>query len=142
MISKLSHSSIFVLDQERARDFYVNKLGFNVIMDIPVGDKGSWLTVRPQDQQELEITLIPINTGLMFVGEIATQLTSLVEKGAFGFGIFECKDIHATYRELKKKGVEFIKEPKQGVSGIEAMFKDDSGNWFSLVQKKQNDRSN
>lgn len=111
-------------------------------MDIPVGDKGSWLTVRPQDQQELEITLIPINTGLMFVGEIATQLTSLVEKGAFGFGIFECKDIHATYRELKKKGVEFIKEPKQGVSGIEAMFKDDSGNWFSLVQKKQNDRSN
>ena len=135
MISKLSHSSIFVLDQERARDFYVNKLGFNVVMDVPVGDKGSWLTVQPQNQKELEITLIPINTGLMFVGEIAAQLTQLVEKGAFGFGIFECTDIFATYEELKNKGVEFIKEPKPGVSGIEAMFKDDSGNWFSLVQK-------
>ncbi|WP_298759478.1 VOC family protein [uncultured Psychroserpens sp.] len=135
MISKLSHSSIFVLDQKRARDFYVNKLGFNVVMDVPVGDKGSWLTVRPQSQKDLEITLIPINTGLMFVGEIASQLTQLVEKGAFGFGIFECTDIYATYAELKQKGVEFIKEPKPGVSGIEAMFKDDSGNWFSLVQK-------
>lgn len=135
MISKLSHSSIFVLDQERARDFYVNKLGFNVVMDVPVGDKGSWLTVQPQNQKELEITLIPINTSLMFVGEIAAQLTKLVEKGAFGFGIFECTDIFATYEELKNKGVEFIKEPKPGVSGIEAMFKDDSGNWFSLIQK-------
>lgn len=135
MISKLSHTSVFVLDQERARDFYVNKLGFAIVMDVPVGDKGSWLTVRPQDQEELEITLIPINTGLMFVGEIAAQLTKLVEKGAFGFGIFECKDIYATYEELKGKGVEFIKEPKPSVSGIEAMFKDDSGNWFSLIQK-------
>jgi len=135
MISKLSHSSIFVLDQEKAREFYINKLGFDIVMDISVGEKGSWLTVRPQDQKELEITLIPINTGLMFVGEIAIQLTQLVQKGAFGFGIFECNDIYATYEELKGKGVEFIKEPKKGVSGIEAMFKDDSGNWFSLVQK-------
>lgn len=138
MISKLSHSSIFVLDQESARDFYVNKLGFEVVMDVPVGDKGSWLTVRPQDQKELEITLIPINTGLMFVGEIADQLTQLVKKGAFGFGIFECEDIHATYEEMNLKGIEFIKEPQSGVSGLEAIFKDDSGNWFSLVQKTKN----
>jgi len=135
MISKLSHSSIFVLDQDSARDFYVNKLGFNVVMDVAVGDKGSWLTVQPQNQTELEITLIPINTGLMFMGEVATELTRLVEKGAFGFGIFECTDIYVTYEELKKKGVEFIKEPQPGISGIEAMFKDDSGNWFSLIQK-------
>lgn len=139
MISKLSHSSIFVLDQESARDFYVNKLGFDIVMDVPVGDKGSWLTVRPQDQKELQITLIPINTGLMFVGVIADQLTQLVKKGAFGFGIFECKDIYVTFEELTKKGVEFIKEPQPGVSGIEAIFKDDSGNWFSLIQKIENE---
>lgn len=135
MISKLSHSSIFVLDQNSARDFYVNKLGFNIIMDVAVGDKGNWLTVQPNDQSELQITLIPINTGLMFVGEIANQLTDLVKKGAFGFGIFETKDIYATHQELKDKGVEFIKLPKEGPSGIEAIFKDDSGNWFSLIQK-------
>ena len=136
MISKLSHSSIFVLDQASAKEFYVNKLGFEVVMDVPVGDKGSWLTVKPQDQQEIEITLIPINTGLMFVGKIADQLTDLVKKGAFGFGIFECNNINVTFQELKNKGVEFIKEPQSGVSGIEAIFKDDSGNWFSLIQKK------
>jgi len=136
MISKLSHTSVFVLDQISARDFYVNKLGFKVIMDIPVANKGSWLTVQPAEQPELQITLIPVNTGLMFSGEIAESLTQLIKKGAFGFGIFESKDIHATYVELVKKGVEFIKEPSQGVSGIEAMFKDDSGNWFSLIQKK------
>ena len=140
MISKLSHCSIFVLDQESARDFYINKLGFNVIMDVSVGNKGSWLTVRPPGQSEIEITLIPINTGLMFVGEIADQLTQLVKKSAFGFGIFECQDIYVTYEELKAKGVEFIKAPKPGVSGIEAMFKDDSGNWFSLIQKISKDK--
>lgn len=136
MISKLSHCSIFVLDQKRARDFYVNTLGFNTIMDVPVGDKGSWLTVQPPGQNEIEITLIPIHTGLMFMGEIAEQLSKLVESGAFGFGIFETQDIYATYEELKEKGVEFIKEPENGPSGIQAMFKDDSGNWFSLIQKK------
>ena len=135
MISKLSHTSIFVLDQTSARDFYVNKLGFNVVMDIPVENKGSWLTVQPPDQKNIEITLIPVNTGLMFVGEIAEQLTQLIKKGAFGSGIFETVDIYATYRELSQKGVNFIREPKPGVSGIEAMFKDDSGNWFTLIQK-------
>lgn len=138
MISKLSHCSIFVLDQVRARDFYTHKLGFEVVMDVPVGDKGSWLTVKPPGQSEIEITLIPVNTGLMFMGKIAEQLTGLIEAGAFGFGIFETHDIYSTHQELTEKGVEFIKEPQEGPSGLEAMFKDDSGNWFSLIQKKSN----
>lgn len=139
MIAKLSHASIYVLDQESAYDFYINKLGFVEKMKIPIGDDAFWLTVCPRDQKEIEITLMPINRGGMFKADVAQQLSELVKNGTFGFGVFECTDIFATYQELKDKGVVFTKEPTQEFYGVEAMFKDDSGNWFSLTQfKKEN----
>ena len=61
-------------------------------------------------------------------------MTELISKGTFGPGIFACNDIYATYEELKSKGVEFIKPPTKEFYGTEALFKDDSGNWFSLQQ--------
>lgn len=73
----------------------------------------------------------------MFKKEAAAQMKTLVSKGTFGFGIFECDDLLVTYEELKVKGVEFTKEPTQEFYGFEALFKDDSGNWFSLGQKEQ-----
>lgn len=135
MIARMSHVSIYVLNQESAYDFYVNKLGFNVHTDAPMGEGMRWLTVTPPEQPDLEITLMPITEGMMFTKESAAALKELVRKGTFGFGVFECHDIHATYEELKAKGVEFMKAPKQEFYGIEALFKDDSGNWFSLGQK-------
>jgi catechol 2,3-dioxygenase-like lactoylglutathione lyase family enzyme len=135
MIARMSHVSIYVLDQENARDFYINKLGFQVRTDAPMGPKMRWLTVAPPDQPDLEITLLPIVEGMIFTTETAAQMRELVKKGTFGFGVFECKDIYATYEELKAKGVEFSKAPKKEFYGIEALFKDDSGNWFSLSQK-------
>ena len=139
MITKLTHASIYVLDQESAYDFYINKLGFIEKMKIPIGNDAFWLTVCPRDQQEIEITLMPINKGGMFKEDVAKNLSELVANGTFGFGVFECTDIYATYQELKDKGVEFTKEPTQEFYGIEAMFKDDSGNWFSLTQFKKED---
>jgi catechol 2,3-dioxygenase-like lactoylglutathione lyase family enzyme len=133
MISKLSHVSFFVLDQESAKDFYVNKLGFELKMNVPVGDKGLWLTVSPRDQ-DIEITLIPVNTELMFKKDTGQRLAELIKARAFGFGVFECKDIFATYEELKGKGVEFIREPVVEGGKPEAMFMDDSGNFFGLCQ--------
>jgi catechol 2,3-dioxygenase-like lactoylglutathione lyase family enzyme len=138
MISRLSHASIFVLDQESAKDFYVNKLGFAVKTDAPFGEGMRWLTVTPPDQPDMEITLMAISEGLMFSKEAAATMRDLVKKGTFGFGVFECKDIYATYEELKAKGVEFLQPPKEQFYGTEALFKDDSGNWFSLGQKPAN----
>jgi catechol 2,3-dioxygenase-like lactoylglutathione lyase family enzyme len=135
MISKMSHVSIYVLDQDSAHDFYTKKLGFKVITDAPMGPGMRWLTVSPPDQPNLEIILMPISEGMMFTKESAEEMRSLVKKGTFGFGVFECKDIYATFEELKAKGVEFTKEPKEEFYGVEALFKDDSGNWFSLGQK-------
>ncbi len=136
MISRMSHVSVYVLDQDSAYEFYVKKLGFQVRTDAPMGPKMRWLTVSPPDQPDLEITLLPIAEGMIFTKQTADQMQDLVKKGTFGFGVFECKDIYATYEELKTKGVEFSKAPKKEFYGIEALFKDDSGNWFSLSQKQ------
>lgn len=136
MITKLNHVSIFVLDQDSAYDFYVNKLGFTVHTDAPMGPGMRWLTVTPPEQPDLEISLMAINQGMMFNEHSAAQMRELVSKGTFGFGVFECNDLVATYEELKAKGVEFTKEPTREFYGYEALFKDDSGNWFSLGEKK------
>jgi catechol 2,3-dioxygenase-like lactoylglutathione lyase family enzyme len=136
MITRMNHVSVFVLDQDSAYDFYVNKLGFKVHTDAAMGPGMRWLTVTPPDQPDLEITLMAISEGMMFSPETADQMRKLVSKGTFGFGVFECTDIYATYEELKAKGVVFSKPPKEEFYGLEALFKDDSGNWFSLGQKK------
>ena len=136
MISKISHVSIYVLNQDSAYDFYVNKLGFQVATDALMGPGMRWLTVTPPEQPDIEITLMSITAGMMFDEESAEQMRNLVKKGTFGFAVFQCNDIYATYEELKAKGVEFTKAPTEEFYGIEALFKDDSGNWFSLGQKQ------
>lgn len=135
MITRLSHTSLFVLNQDSAYDFYVNKLGFRVVDDVPMGKDARWLTVSAPEQPNLEITLFPITVGKMFPEEIAKTITDLVKNGKIGSGVFECTDIYVTYEELKAKGVEFTKAPTKEFYGIEAQFKDDSGNWFSLQPK-------
>ena len=135
MISKMNHVSIYVLDQASAYEFYVNKLGFKVHTDAEMGPGMRWLTVCPPEQPDLEIILMPIVAGMAFTEETAEQMRTLVKKGSFGFGVFQCNDIYATYEEMKSKGVEFTKPPKKEFYGVEALFKDDSGNWFSLGQK-------
>lgn len=136
MITKMTHVCVYVLNQDSAFDFYINKLGFKVVMDVPMNQETRWLTVCPPEQPELEINLFPVTEGTMFTAEATKTMAELIRKGTFGCGVFTCKDIYATYEELKAKGVEFMKAPKEEFYGIEALFKDDSGNWFSLGQSK------
>jgi catechol 2,3-dioxygenase-like lactoylglutathione lyase family enzyme len=135
MINKMTHVCVYVLNQESAFDFYINKLGFKVKMDVPMGANARWLTVTPPEQPEMEITLFPVAIGQMFNEETVKLMTELIRKGTFGPGVFTCKDIYATYEELKAKGVEFMKPPTKEFYGTETLFKDDSGNWFSLQQQ-------
>lgn len=136
MINTLSHICVYVLNQESAFDFYVNKLGLQVHTDAPMGPGNRWLTVTPPGQPGLEISLFLVTEGPIFTKETVATMTDLIQKGTFGPGVFECNDIYATYEELKSKGVEFTKAPTEEFYGVEALFKDDSGNWFSLGQKK------
>jgi hypothetical protein len=94
-----------------------------------------WLTVGPKTQPDLEIILMPVSQYAKNAEDLAV-LTELVRKGTFGAGVFETLDCRKTYEELKAKGVEFKGEPVEQFYGIEAVMKDDSGNWFSLTQHK------
>jgi len=137
MITRVTHMCVYVLDQDSAYDFYVNKLGFKVHTDVPMGPDARWLTVTPPEQPELQITLFPVKEGKMFDAETTRTMKALVKKGTFGAAVLTCQDLMTTYEELKVKGVEFIKAPTKEFYGYEASFKDDSGNWFSLAQLNQ-----
>lgn len=134
MITKVTHMCVYVLDQVSAHDFYVNKLGFKVHTDAPMGKDSRWLTVCPPEQPELEITLFHVTEGGMFTKETAENMKDLIRKGTFGAAVFTCTDLMATYEELTAKGVVFKKPPTKKFYAYEALFVDDSGNWFSLGQ--------
>ena len=134
MITKLSHTFIYVLDQDEALAFYTEILGFELVANIPLGPDKKWLSVSPPNQPELEIVLMKAMKGPFFTDEMAMEINQLVSKGILGWCVFECTDIYATYEELSGKGVVFIDPPTKTPSGISANFKDNSGNWFSLTQ--------
>jgi catechol 2,3-dioxygenase-like lactoylglutathione lyase family enzyme len=135
MIKSLSHTTVWVLDQERARRFYVETLGFEVRTDQTMGGF-RWLTVAPKGQRELEIVLMPVTTSPMMDEATAATFRGLVEKGVMGGGVLETDDCRATHQALVKKGVTFLREPTEQPYGVEAVFRDDSGNWFSLTERR------
>jgi catechol 2,3-dioxygenase-like lactoylglutathione lyase family enzyme len=135
MITRLSHATIYVLNQDEALKFYTEKLGFEVRNDVRMGDF-RWLTVGPKSQPELELVLFDVSQHGSTREEAAIgHLRAALEKGALGPGVFNTDDCRATYQELKSKGVEFSSPPTEQPYGIEATFKDNSGNWFSLTQR-------
>ncbi len=136
MISKMSHTTIYVKNQDEALKFYRDILGFEVRTDSTMDGGFRWLTVAPKAQPDLEIVLMEIKPGFLFDEETARQMCSLLEKGKLGAGVFDTSDCKATYEELKAKGVEFMSPPAERPYGIEALFKDNSGNWFSLTERK------
>lgn len=133
MISHLSHTTIYVLDHDRAIEFYTKKLGLELRTDARMGDF-RWVTVGVPGHPELEIALMEPKPGMVLDEETAAQLRALVTKGVLGGGVFDTDDCEATYQELKARGVQFRSAPKRESWGIAAVFNDDSGNFFSLSQ--------
>jgi catechol 2,3-dioxygenase-like lactoylglutathione lyase family enzyme len=134
MIQRMSHATIFVTNQNEALEFYRDKLGFRVHTDAMVGPNFRWLTMCTNDQPDFEIILMEPKPGMLMDEETAKTIRSLLDKGVLGAGVFNADDCRATYEELKAKGVQFISEPAERPYGIEAVFRDNSGNWFSLTQ--------
>jgi catechol 2,3-dioxygenase-like lactoylglutathione lyase family enzyme len=135
MIQRLSHTSIYVFDQDAARDFYVNKFGFEVRMDQSMDNGFRWLTVSPKGQPDVQLILMKVD-GPNIKPEIAATLKDLMAKGRLSGGVLQVDDCRATYDELTAKGVEFVSPPADRFYGVEAVVKDNSGNWFSMTQPK------
>ncbi len=136
MIQALSHATIYVDDHDRALEFYTKKLGFEVRSDVSL-EGFRWLTVGAKDQKDLALVLMALKPSPMMNEATVAQMRELLRKGAFGTGVFKTADCRGTYATLKERGVEFMQEPAERPYGIEALFRDDSGNWFSLTQPRE-----
>jgi catechol 2,3-dioxygenase-like lactoylglutathione lyase family enzyme len=130
---KITHSSIFVLDQDEALDFYVNKLGLEVNTDEDLGFM-RWLTVNVPGEPDREVLLE--KPGPPAHDEAtAAQVRELLTKGATGFALgLRTDDVRKTYEELRAKGVEFTDEPTERSYGIDCGLRDPFGNNIRLVQ--------
>ena len=134
MITNISLTTVYCLDQDAARDFYVDVLGFELRTDATMGDTFRWVTVGHPSQPELEITLmIP---GPPLDPEAADFLRSQLQKGQWGGFGMQVDDCRKTYAELTAAGVTFVQEPAERPYGVEAVMRDVSGNWLVLVEPK------
>jgi uncharacterized glyoxalase superfamily protein PhnB len=125
-----------VHDQDEALDFYTKKLGFEVRSDVTVAELGDfrWLTVGPVDQPDFAITLMGIPGPPVMDPDTAGQVKDLMAKGFAGTVFLTTEDCRASYEELKARGVEFSEPPEERPYGIDAGFRDPSGNSFRLTQ--------
>lgn len=135
MITNISLVTVYCLDQDAARDFYIGVLGFELGVDITMGEGFRWLTLKHPSQPELEITLM--TPGPPLDEAAAAFVRGQLEKGQMGGLGLAVDDCHKTYAELSAKGVTFLAEPADRPYGIEAVMRDNSGNWLVLVEPRE-----
>jgi catechol 2,3-dioxygenase-like lactoylglutathione lyase family enzyme len=134
MITKLGLATVWVLDQDSAKEFFTAKLGLEVRDDMTLGDGGMrWVTVGAKDQPDLSLTLMVPGPPTMDP-DSAAHMKALIAKGVLGAGAFNTDDCEAEYARLSAAGVEFVQKPERRPYGIEAVFRDDSGCWYSLTE--------
>ena len=133
MFNQITHSHIWVTDQDEALDFYVGKLGLEVSADVDL-EFMRWLTVNVPGQPEREI-LLEVPGPPSTDEESAARIRELLSKGALGLGmILTTDDCRGTYEELRAKGVEFTEEPTERFYGIDCGFRDPFGNHIRMTQ--------
>lgn len=135
MITNISLVTVYCLDQDAARDFYIGVLGFELGVDVTMGEGFRWLTLKHPSQPELEITLM--TPGPPLDEAAAAFVRGQLEKGQMGGLGLAVDDCHKTYAELSAKGVTFLAEPADRPYGIEAVMRDNSGNWLVLVEPRE-----
>lgn len=134
MITNINLTGVYVEDQDAALEFYTGKLGFELRQDVTMGDY-RWLTVGHPSQPELNLVLSAVGPPLD--AESAEAVRRLLGKGAMNAGGLQVDDCRKTFEELSAKGVEFLQEPSDRPYGVEAVMRDNSGNWWVLVEPKE-----
>lgn len=135
MITNISITSVFVKDVDASKAFYIDILGFEEHTDITLGDGYRWCTVKHPNQPELQVHLtVP---GPPFSPEMVEAIKRSQDGGGMnGLGM-NVDDCRKTYEDLVSKGVQFINPPEERPYGIEAVARDNSGNWMVLVEPRQ-----
>ena len=137
MLQQLTHAQVWVHDQDEALAFYTEKLGMELREDVTVPEMGNfrWLSVGVPGQPDVSITLMAIPGAPVFDEDTREKINSLLAKGASGGLFFATDDVRGTYEDLKSRGVEFTQEPTEQPYGIDAGFRDASGNHFRVTQR-------
>ncbi|MFO0660266.1 MAG: VOC family protein [Polyangiaceae bacterium] len=126
---------LFVLNQDEAFTFYVEKLGFRVHTDVRNGDY-RWLTVQHPDQPSFQLGLFC--PGPPTHDEATAQaLRAMVAKGAMPPLVLAVDNCRATFEQLKSRGVEFTQEPVERYGAVDASFRDPSGNGWKLIESRR-----
>ena len=135
MLKQLTHTQVWVHDQEEALAFYTEKLGMELREDVTVPELGNfrWLSVGVPGQPEVSITLRAVPGPPVFDEDTRAKIQELLARGASGGLFFSSDDVQGSYEEMKSRGVEFTQEPTQQPYGLDAGFRDSSGNHFRLV---------
>jgi catechol 2,3-dioxygenase-like lactoylglutathione lyase family enzyme len=136
MLKQLTNVQVWVHDQDEALAFYTEKLGMELREDVTVPEMGNfrWLTVGVPGQQDVAITLMAIPGPPVFDEDTRNKIQELVSRGAASGLFFATDDVRASYEELKGRGVEFQQEPTEQPYGIDAGFRDPSGNHMRMAQ--------
>ena len=135
----LSTAQLWVHDQDEALAFYTQKLGMEVRADVTLPEIPNfrWLTVGPASQPDISIVLMAIPGPPVMDSETAEQVKALMAKGFAGAIFLTTDDVYADYEALKSRGVEFTEEPEERPYGVDAGFRDPSGNSFRLTQVRE-----
>ena len=136
MTIRIGTTQVWVHDQDVAKEFYTKKLGMEVRQDVTMPELGNfrWLTVGPAGQDDIAIVLMAIPGEPVMDAATADQVRDLMGKGFAGTVFLVTDDCQKSYEELSARGVEFTEPPEQRPYGVDAGFRDPSGNSFRLTQ--------
>jgi catechol 2,3-dioxygenase-like lactoylglutathione lyase family enzyme len=139
MLTKLTHVNVWVHDQDEALAFYTEKLGMELREDVTLPEMGGfrWLAVGVPGQPDVALVLMAVPGPPVFEAETRDQILSLLAKGAAGGLFFSADDVRASFEELAGRGVEFGQEPTEQPYGLDAGFRDPSGNQMRMVARPE-----
>lgn len=136
---KIASAHLWVHDQEVALKFWTDQVGMEVRQDVSLPEADfRWLTVGPPGQDDVSIVLMAIPGQPVMDDVTRKQVAELMAKGFAGTVFLTTEDCHATYAEMKSRGVEFTEEPHEMPYGIDCGFRDPSGNSVRLTQLAEN----
>ena len=134
---RIATTQVWVHDQDEALRFYTDKVGMEIREDVTMVEMGNfrWLTVGPKGQPDVAIVLMAVPGPPMIDAQTQQEISTLMGKGFAGTVFLETDDCEAAYAEMRGRGVEFTEMPERRPYGIDAGFRDLSGNSLRITQR-------
>src|ERR1700756_4049858 len=136
---RIATAQLWCRDQEEALQFYTQKVGMEVKTDVTLAELGNfrWLVVGPPGQDDVGIGLMATPEPPAFEQDTVDRINAVMAKGVAGTVFLTTDDCRRSFEELRSRGVEFVEEPEDRPYGIDAGFRDPSGNHLRLTQVRE-----